>query len=75
MKPMIKPLTDVCTICKKGEVIDHHWLCNECWGKREKQRLREWSRKLNADERKAWRKLTHKERIEQLIKQGRMKRA
>jgi hypothetical protein len=75
MKEKIRPLTKNCTICKTGQVIDHHWVCNDCWNKREKQKLREWSDKLNKDERRAWRRLTKEERVESLIKQGKMKRA
>lgn len=66
----ISPLRNKCDCGNK--VTDHHWLCNNCWGKMEKERRKYKARKILEAERKKMKRLTREEKIEVLRKQGRL---
>ncbi len=42
----IKPLTKKCQDCNKEKVRSHHWLCDDCWGKRAKAKSQKEKKKL-----------------------------
>lgn len=42
----IVPLVKRCAECKKCKVVNHHFLCDICWGKKEKTREIKKKRKL-----------------------------
>ena len=44
LKKLINPERKKC-ICGKN-VLNHHWLCDSCWGEKEKKRKHKEQRKL-----------------------------
>lgn len=42
----IIPQVEICVVCKKGKVTDHHIACNKCCSKRDLLRNKEKKRKL-----------------------------
>lgn len=36
----VRPIFVICGICKKNKVTNHHFLCNNCWNKNNKNKLK-----------------------------------